>query len=121
MKYKTTTAQRRSAKTWADKNRDYVRAYAREWQRRNRERTRTYTRVRARKLRAFATRWKLAAGCANCGFSKHPAALDFDHVGEKKFTVGNAPSLRRLVQEIAKCVVRCANCHRIATHERAAK
>lgn len=118
--YRTTEARRRSAKRYADKNRDKMKAYAHSWQERNRERTRSYTRSRTRKIRAFATRWKLAAGCIDCGYSAHPAALDFDHVGEKRFNVGSAPSLRRLVAEISRCEARCANCHRIKTRERAA-
>jgi hypothetical protein len=46
--------------------------------------------------------------------------LDFDHVrGEKEQAVGLLAALpvghARLVAEIAKCEVRCANCHRRRT------
>lgn len=48
--------------------------------------------------------------------------LEFDHVrGEKKSNVSDLArryaSLERLQEEIDKCDVRCANCHRIKTIE----
>lgn len=70
--------------------------------------------------RSFLDRWKLAAGCIDCGYAGHPAALDFDHIdpAAKSFglSTANGRSLRAIVAEVAKCVVRCANCHRIKTH-----
>lgn len=62
---------------------------------------------------------KLAAGCADCGFNEAAVALDFDHVrGVKEFQIGTARlAWPRVMAEIAKCEVRCANCHRIRTFE----
>jgi hypothetical protein len=64
-----------------------------------------------------------AGGCVDCGI-KDLRVLDFDHVrGVKLFTIGRAArssSAMRIEREIAKCVVRCANCHRIATYARRA-
>lgn len=48
--------------------------------------------------------------------------MDFDHVrGEKVFTLGQVRQIRtyslvRIQEEIAKCDVVCANCHRERTH-----
>ncbi len=62
---------------------------------------------------------KLANGCVDCGFRGHPAALDFDHLPGFKKLFKISSSVHRVwrdVQaEIAKCEVRCANCHRIQT------
>ena len=72
-----------------------------------------------RRLRAkeIVNKIKLASGCIDCGFKNHPSALDFDHVkGKKKFTLvaGNLNySIKTIMKEMQKCVVRCANCHRI--------
>ena len=59
-----------------------------------------------------------AATCADCG-EVAACVLDFDHVGPKTSTVmrlaRNEVSLARLDAEIARCVVRCANCHRRRT------
>jgi hypothetical protein len=63
---------------------------------------------------------KMARGCANCGFNTHAAALDFNHVhGVKKFNVSQDPkvALSKLLVEIDKCEILCANCHRIHTYE----
>lgn len=70
--------------------------------------------------RDFLSRTKLTLGCIDCGYKAHPAALEFDHVeGEKRFNVGGmgARSWESVFAELAKCVVRCANCHRIKTME----
>lgn len=57
------------------------------------------------------------SGCVDCG-EKDPVVLDFDHLGDKKFTISNRVDQykwERIAAEIAKCVVRCANCHRRKT------
>lgn len=65
---------------------------------------------------------KLSRGCADCGYDKYPEALDFDHLpGVEK--LGNVAqminySMDKLMAEIAKCEVVCANCHRHRTRER---
>jgi hypothetical protein len=59
-------------------------------------------------------------GCSVCGYAAHPAALDFNHVrGDKLFNVSQDPkmALHRLLAEIDKCDVLCANCHRVHTYE----
>jgi hypothetical protein len=55
--------------------------------------------------------------CMDCG-NDNPVVLDFDHRDNKEFNIGS--SLRRykwntIQNEIEKCDVRCANCHRIKT------
>ena len=66
--------------------------------------------------------YKMEHGCVDCGYSKHPYALDFDHLRDKKYNIGSLARSRcspeTLWSEIAKCEIRCANCHRIKTHER---
>lgn len=57
--------------------------------------------------------------CVDCGESD-PIVLEFDHVrGEKKFRIGAARrkcgSIGALLAEMAKCDMRCANCHRRKT------
>jgi hypothetical protein len=47
--------------------------------------------------------------------------MDFDHVGEKQKEISGlifTHSTRRLVAEIDKCEVVCANCHRVRTYQR---
>ena len=59
---------------------------------------------------------KLRFGCYMCGYNKHPAALDFHHIQGNK--VGGVTGmltckLSKLMDEVRKCRVVCANCHRI--------
>jgi hypothetical protein len=58
--------------------------------------------------------------CADCGESD-PLVLEFDHLGDKSFTIGvglRDRSWQALLDEIAKCDVLCANCHRRRTARR---
>ena len=66
--------------------------------------------------------YKRRAICMDCGYSgkRHPYTLDFDHNGRhKKFDIGNCLvhvlSWEKVLQEIKKCDIVCANCHRIRT------
>jgi hypothetical protein len=59
--------------------------------------------------------------CADCG-ETDPLVLEFDHVGDKRFNI--AKGIRDLpwptvLDEIARCEVVCANCHRRRTAHRA--
>lgn len=60
--------------------------------------------------------------CVDCGNS-NPIVLEFDHVvGKKRATISDmlrqGYSLKSIQEEVAKCEVRCANCHRIITYQR---
>ncbi len=74
-------------------------------------------RARVSARRDFLADIKIKSGCADCGFNKHPDALHFDHViGVKSFCLGNGGRynlMEAVLAEIAKCEIRCANCHAI--------
>ena len=53
-----------------------------------------------------------SGGCIVCGYNKTPSAMDFHHLGDKDRNVSSCKSVKQLQEEIAKCVVLCANCHR---------
>jgi hypothetical protein len=61
--------------------------------------------------------------CADCGGTFKPYQMDFDHrdPATKSFKVmtGRAMlmSTRRVLDEVAKCDVVCANCHRLRTRD----
>ena len=61
--------------------------------------------------------------CADCGVKYMPFAMDLDHVRGKK--VANLSDMKirlfsmdKIIEEIAKCDVVCATCHRIRTYNR---
>ena len=69
---------------------------------------------------AFIYRYKLAAGCFGCGYNAHSEALQFDHViGIKSSTISEVrcASHEKLMTEINKCVIRCANCHAVKSRK----
>ena len=63
----------------------------------------------------------LGGRCIDCGWSIHPSGLEFDHVrGQKLFSVGAngiSHTWEECLTEVAKCELRCANCHAIRTHD----
>jgi hypothetical protein len=75
-------------------------------------------RARARKqnCRQWFRAYKSQLKCSRCS-ETHPACLQFHHADPtlKEFSVGPSAltglSLARIQQEIAKCIVLCANCH----------
>ena len=57
--------------------------------------------------------------CVDCG-EGDPVVLDFDHIGNDKaanvsWLARTGATWDRIEAEIAKCEVRCANCHRRRT------
>ena len=69
--------------------------------------------------REFVWRFLEMHPCVDCG-ERDIVVLEFDHVvGEKYWEistlVGRTGSRNQIEREMAKCVVRCANCHRRKT------
>ena len=72
--------------------------------------------------RSFVNDYKLTRGCRICGYTEHPVALELNHIDPLSKTMDIARSLgscsmERLLAEIEKCDVLCANCHQIHTYE----
>jgi hypothetical protein len=69
-------------------------------------------------------RWdafKSTLKCAKCGFN-HPAALDFHHEDPSQkenlvSTLSKNGCFAAAMEEVQKCIVLCANCHRIHHYE----
>ena len=78
--------------------------------------------VRKKELVKQFAAFKATKSCTKCGES-HPATLDFHHVeyhpsNKKVFKlVQDGHWWKRIQQEIEKCVVLCANCHRKHHHD----
>lgn len=120
------TAER--SRRYRERNPDRIKETKRSYRRRHADAIRKADREHAVKTRADRRAWldayKVAQGCVDCGYDAHPRALDFDHIGTDKVgDVGRLAHSRiawdRLLAEIAKCEVVCANCHRIRTWRRA--
>jgi hypothetical protein len=100
-------------------------AYKHEHYRANRKAYVTQARERKRALALERTRFLLEYfaehPCVDCG-ETDPVVLEFDHLRDKAFDVGQSLPYRAwsaILEEIAKCEVVCANCHRRRTARRA--
>ena len=75
-------------------------------------------RLKKRKLKHKLIEYK-GGKCCKCGYNKCEAALHFHHLNpkEKEFTLSqinlndNIFSLEKVLQEVDKCILLCANCH----------
>lgn len=107
---------------------EYQKRYIREHYQKNKD----YYKAKAKKRRQdyisrygpILKRYKTIKGCVDCGYRESPHALDFDHVrGDKSCNVSSMVGAQRpwpiIKEEVFKCEVRCANCHRVVTAERA--
>ena len=93
------------AKLWREANKDYILQKQREDKRK-------------RKLWAIEY---LGGVCTICKNTHHPAVFEFHHMNPE--TKDRDPSkmlslsLEKLQSELDKCILLCANCHRILHHE----
>ena len=68
-------------------------------------------------------RFKARTGCNNCGISGDHRILVFDHIiplnnsQAKRVYQILSYSLKRIMTEVRKCQVLCANCHAIKSYE----
>jgi hypothetical protein len=98
------------------------RAYTKQWYHRNRKKQIAAAYVRrvrqAKNLGRRIRDYLIDHPCVDCGESD-PDVLDFDHLRHKRDDVSRlvhtAVSWELVAAEIAKCEVRCANCHRRRT------
>lgn len=95
--------------------------YGKEHYAANRERYIEHARIQKQQLRLERTSYLIeyfqARSCIDCG-ETDPVVLEFDHLREKSFSIGAALTSRSwqsILDEIEKCEVVCANCHRRRT------
>jgi hypothetical protein len=75
-----------------------------------------HTKKKRRNLKLQAIEYK-GGKCEKCGYDKCVEALEFHHLdpNEKEFGIsktGNTYSWEKIKNEIDKCSLLCANCHR---------
>lgn len=88
-----------------------------QWYDEHRNQYNEQRRFRREKNATYVAEIKNTAKCARCP-ENDACCLDFHHPGtdtEKEMGIAQAVrdfSFKRLQQEIAKCIILCANCHR---------
>lgn len=98
------------------KDKDKRRGCRRKWYAENRESEKLHVKKRKLEIRKWFWEHKSGLKCSRCGES-HVATIDFHHrVGEKENgiskMVADGYSIERILRELKKCEVLCANCHR---------
>lgn len=87
----------------------------------NKDKVYAAARKRQQELRDKVWAYKNDHKCVDCDNSD-PRVLEFDHLGDKEFNIAGMASdgygWDRILKEIEKCEVVCANCHRIRTMTR---
>jgi hypothetical protein len=87
-------------------------------------RAKTYrlNKLQFEKSREFINSIKRDKPCTDCKIIYHPCQMDFDHLGNKKIGIAAMKvqhySIKRIQEEINKCELVCANCHRLRTYRR---
>lgn len=94
----------------------------REWYYRNKDKKDFWYKKRIDKIRAWYKEYKSKLKCENCP-ENDSRCLDFHHVRGKKnkcvsIMISEGYSIKRILKEIKKCQVLCANCHRKETLDR---
>ena len=97
------------------------RTYASTYYANNKAKVLATTKASVKKYKEQWRSFKATLSCVKCG-QNHPATLDFHHIDSstKEASVNKLIKYRafkRAMEEVKKCVVLCANCHRIHHHD----
>lgn len=107
---------------YATENFERLQAWRREYNKKNREKKKARDQAFRVEARAYVEKCK-ARPCKDCKGRFPPVAMDFDHVRGAKVRniarlLGSGYKLDLIKEEIKKCDVVCANCHRVRTAKR---
>jgi 5-methylcytosine-specific restriction endonuclease McrA len=90
--------------------------YSKRYYEANKEKIIANNKVRKRVRRSDWQVFKATLSCVNCG-ENHPATFDFHHIerhpdNRKVYKLLQSNNIGGALEEIKKCVILCANCHR---------
>ena len=94
-------------------------AYRKKWYDKNKDKENQRTLAYQRKKEKEFEEWKATLKCDRCS-ENHPACLEFHHLDASKKHKQIADlraSPKKLKEELKKCIVLCANCHKKLHYE----
>ena len=96
------------------------RKYDQDYYKKNKDKIQKSNKKYKLKIRRWFQKYKKTLECSQCK-ENHPACLEFHHVRKNKDNavsnmVAAGYSKDRIMKEINKCIVLCANCHRKVHH-----
>lgn len=68
--------------------------------------------IKRTKVRKFIQKVKSNSKCVLCGYDHCIDALEFHHLGNKSMNLSKCKTFSQAANEMMKCIVVCANCHR---------
>ena len=101
-------------------NRNDQAASENRYYQRNKEAIKEKARIRLSEFRDKIISIKEQNPCIDCGIKYPYYIMEFDHLRDKKHEVSEMVSYswKRVLEEISKCEIVCANCHSSRTHLR---
>lgn len=99
------------------KDKEERKLYQKKWYQNNKKRRYEQNKKLAKRNKNYIQLRK-SVPCKDCKIKYPYYVMDFDHVrGEKNFRIsrGLRHGIKKLKEEIEKCEVVCANCHRVRT------
>lgn len=103
------------------KNKLKEKIYHAKWYKKNKIRVRNRIKERRKELQLWFKEYKKTLKCNRCP-ENHPACLEFHHKdrNKKEKTISfifkrTGWGIKRVMEEISKCEILCANCHRKET------
>ena len=107
-------------KVYYQKNKVQKRLWQLAYVDKNRYAVNTRVRKQRHKNKLFLKQIKLEMECEHCKYNENAVAMDFHHLNrkEKSFSISRSAhyDLLTLLREIDKCIILCANCHRLRHH-----
>lgn len=101
-----------STREWREKNKEKLLRYKRDYYYRNKQSHYDRNEITEKKIKEYILEVK--SPCIICGEAEK-ACIDFHHLRDKEMNVSQMikyGSLKKVKEEIEKCVCLCANCHR---------
>jgi hypothetical protein len=87
-----------------------------------REYNKKHGKEKRKNLQLWLDSLKADIPCNDCGLIYPIYVMEWDHLKDKKFTISRITrkivSRERILEEIKKCELVCANCHRIRSYKR---
>jgi hypothetical protein len=115
---------RKAALKYYHENKEKCAEKAKKWRLNNKEYIIEQQRLKKRLRKLEAINY-LGGKCEKCGLEFHPSVYEFHHkdptVKEKDPSKMLQLSWLRVVKELDKCSLLCANCHRLTHHEESYK
>lgn len=99
------------------KQKEYKIRWNKQYYKKNKDKELKRTRKRKKEVREWFNEYKTNLNCSKCG-ENHIACLEFHHPDENKKSfeisaiIQKGYSRLKILSEVEKCIVLCANCHR---------